>query len=184
MENPQQRHRRASACQYFIARIDRFRKEAISSARLCETWRGWLRPGDGQSHPPRRRDHGGMGSTPSHTQSCGEFEPRSIYLTFYCSLTYQGEVIKPSQLGGPVAHRPQSSFALPPHSPAAIRNYENYLRKCFLILRLLDQSRQACMAAMKAQPPSTVATPAAMMKNKTSTQSVPCPGIGQAPCAV
>jgi hypothetical protein len=39
---------------------------------------------------------------------------------------------------------------------AATRN--NYLRKCFLILRLSDERRRASTAAMNAQPPSRIAT--------------------------
>ena len=54
----------------------------------------------------------------------------------------------------------------------------NYWRRCFLILRLSDQRRQA----WKAPPPSTMISPApAMMKSKTSTQSLPPPGIVKAP---
>jgi hypothetical protein len=66
------------------------------------------------------------------------------------------------------------SLARPPDCCALGQGFaRNYLPKCFLILRSSDQRRHA----WKAPPPSTMITPAAMVKSKISSRAMPPAGM-------
>jgi hypothetical protein len=82
----------------------------------------------------------------------------------------------PSVIAGP--HAGLSGLSRPPHRALIIlrprrqlfeRGQRNYLRKCFLILRLSDQRRHPSKTTMNTPPATTIAIAA---NNKVSTKSV------------